>query len=65
MSGGKISTGTGSVTAFYIVLEPNGCLSLDSNSVNAVSVIQVGGSRVGTYAFYILNRIAGTPLIFE
>jgi hypothetical protein len=53
------------VTAFYIVLEPNGCLSLDSNSVNAVSVIQVGGSRVGTYAFYILNRIAGTPLIFE
>ncbi len=56
---------------FYIAFAPSGyVVDLDSGPSSdaveqAVTVVQLAGSRIGDYVFYPINRNTGTRLVFE
>jgi prepilin-type N-terminal cleavage/methylation domain-containing protein len=70
MSGGKPIETTG----FRIIFDPSGYLSnIDpDNSASppygapyAMTIFQVAGNKVGGYAFYPINAISGTRIVFD
>ncbi len=71
------SQGNG-LTQFGVVFDPSGYLAMNQNPsttastppqasdpVYALTIIQIGGTKVTDYKVFTLNAVSGTPIVFE